>query len=317
MNAPGLTEPEPGGMLAEMQRARLKGDSALTTFQGMRFDEIIIPRAADEGEAGAFVAAVNAYAASMMQEMHFLPGEFASEAAYCYYAHDYVTLALAGGHAEYWANRSADAVAIRCAGHGLKSMLADPHYEVFATLTQLMSADQKAVRRLLKQKRWRHAGAGLRALDDKLKDLAASEPLAQRQRAWLKSLRKLRVIDDFEAGAYNSAYEAANPLRARRRAESDRLRAEREKSDPTYRTVRALTDMAGLRFLDLGDGGAGPMRAIWAEGPDRRGFVRRVSTDRGDRAAVFYREGRFFRSYLAVLLEEGQPLPAGSLTLSK
>jgi len=75
--------------------------------------------------------------------------------------------------------------------------------------------------------------------------------------------------------------------------------------------------MAGLRFFDLGDGGARALRAIWPEGPDRRGFVRRVSTDRGDRAAVVYREGRLFRSYLAVLLEAGQALPAGSLTLSK
>lgn len=318
MSEVSTSAPEPGGVLAELQRARCAGDTALTTYQGMRFDEIVITRAdADAPDPAAFVAAVNDYAAKMMHALHFLPGEFAAEAAYSYYATDYVAAALAGGHAEYWANRSGDAVAMRCAGQGLKSMLADPYYDVFATVTRLMSADQKAVRRLLKQKRWRNVSAGLRAMDEKLADLAATEPLAPRQRMWLKSLRKLRVIDVHEAGAYGSAFEAANPLRARRQAESDRLRAEREKSDATYRTVRALTDMAHLRFFNLGDGSAGPLRAIWPEGPQRRGFVRRVSTDHGDRAAAFYKEGSLFPSYLAVLLEEGGALPLGSLTLSK
>ncbi len=309
--------PEPGGFLAELQRTRCKGDSALTTFQGMRFDEIVVPEAADNGDPADFVDAVNEYAALMMETFHYLPGEFAVEAACSHYAHDYVTQALAGGHAEYWANRSGDPIAIRCAGQGLKSMLADPYHDVFAAVTRLMSADQKAVRRLLKQKRWRNVQAGLRALDDKLKDLAAAEPLAPRQRTWLKSLRKLRIIGENEIAAYRSAFETANPLRNRRQAERDRLRAEREKSDPTYRAVRALTDMSHLRFFDLGDGNAGPMRAIWPEGPDRRGYVRRVRTNQGDRAAVFYREGRFFKTYLAVLLEEGGPLPLGSLTLTR
>lgn len=313
-----VNAPEPGGVLAELQRARCAGDTALNTYQGMRFDEIVITRPdADASDPAAFVGAVNDYAALLMQQLHFLPGEFAPEAAYSYYATDYVSAALAGGHAEYWANRSDDAVAMRCAGQGLKSMLADPYYDVFATVTRLMQPDQKAVRRLLKQKRWRNVGAGLRAMDEKLRDLAATEPLAPRQRIWLKSLRKLRVVEPQEISTYRSAFEAANPLRARRQAESDRLRAEREKSDPTYRAVRALTDMAHLRFFDLGDGSAGPLRAIWPEGPQRRGFVRRVATDHGDRAAAFYREGALFASYLAVLLEEGGALPLGSLTLTK
>jgi len=309
---------EPGGVLAEMQRARCSGDTALTTFQGMRFDEIVIARPeAEAGDAAVFVRAVNAYAGAMLNDLHFLPGEFAVEAAYSYYAQDYIALALAGGHAEYWANRSGDAIALRAAGQGLKSMLADPYYDVFAIMTRLKADDAKAVRRLLKQKRWRTIGAGLRALDDKLNDLAATEPLAARQRAWLKSLRKLRVIEPAEISTYRSAFETANPLMSRRRAEKDRLRAEREKSDPTYRAVRALTDMAHLRFFTLGDGAAGPMRAIWPEGPERRGFVRWVETDQGARAAVFYREGRIFKTYLAVLLEQNGALPLGSLTLTK
>ncbi|HRK64178.1 MAG TPA: hypothetical protein PLN53_07260 [Terricaulis sp.] len=307
---------EPGGFLAELQRTRCKGDSALTTYQGMRFDEIIVPKSADDA-AEDFVDAVNEYAALMQDELHFLPGEFAAEASCSYYAHTYVTQAAAGGHAEYWANRSDDVVAIRCAAQGLKSMLADPYHDVFVTMTRLMNADQKTVRRLLKQKRWRNVEAGLRALDDKLKDLVATEPLAPRQRTWLKSLRKLRIIGDHETGTYRSAFETANPLRARRHAERDRLRAEREKSDPTYRTVRALCDMGRMRFMDLGDGSAGPMRAIWPEGPNRRGYVRRVLTNQGDRAAVFYREGGLFKTYLAVLLEEGGALPLGSLTLTR
>lgn len=308
---------EPGGFLAELQRTRCKGDSALTTYQGMRFDEIIVRQSADSGSADDFVDAVNDYTALMQDELHFLPGEFAIEASCAYFANAYVTQALAGGHAEYWANRSGDHVAIRCAAQGLKSMLADPYHDVFVTMTRLMQTDQKAVRRLLRQKRWRNVEAGLRALDDKLKDLAATEPLAPRLRTWLKSLRKLRVIGDHETGTYRSAFETANPLRARRHAERDRLRAEREKSDPTYRAVRALCDMGGLRFLSLGDGSAGPMRAIWPEGPHRHGYVRRALTNQGDRAAVFYRQGGFFKTYLAVLLEEGVALPLGSLTLTR
>lgn len=309
--------PEPGGFIAAMQRARCKGDTALTTFQGMRFDEIVIAQSdADATDAAVFVGAVNAYADLMLHTLHFLPGEFAVEAAGSYYADDYLTLALAGGHAEYWANRSSDPVAIRCAGAGLKSMLADPYYDVFATMTRLMSADQKAVRKLLKQKRWRNVGGGLRALDEKLKDLAATEPLAPRQRIWLKSLRKLRIVGAHEMPTYRSAFDAANPLRARRQAERDRARAEQEKSDPTYRAVHALCDMSHLRFFKLGDGAAGPMRAIWPEGPDRRGFARRVQTDHGDRAVVFYTEGALFKRRLAVLLEQGGALPLGSLTLS-
>jgi hypothetical protein len=310
--------PEPGGFLAEMQRARCKGDTALTTFQGMRFDEIIVTQPADDAsDPGLFVAEVNAFVDLLMHQAYLLPGEFASEAACSYYAHDYVTQTQAGGHAQYWANRSHDPVAIRCAGAGLKNMLADPYYDVFAAMTRLMSHDRAAVRRFLKQKRWRNVAAGVRALDDKLRDLTATEPLAARQRLWLKSLRKLRVIGPHEAGSYRSAYETANPLLARRRAESDRLRAEREKSDPTYRAVRALCDMAHLRFFTLGDGAATPMRAIWPEGPDRRGFVRWVETDKGPRAAVVYREGRIFKRYLAVLLEQDGALPLGSLTLTR
>lgn len=310
--------PDPGGFLGELQRGRCKGDTALTTYQGMRFDEIVVLQSADDAsDAAAFVDGVNEYAALMLDTLHYLPGEFAVEAATSYYAHDYLTQALAGGHAQYWANRSGDPVAVRCAGAGLKSMVADPYHDVFVTMTRLMSSDKNAVRRLLKQKRWRNPAAGLRALDDKLNDLAASEPLAPRQRTWLKSLRKLRVVQDHEGPTYRSAFEAANPLLRRRQTEKDRLRAERERTDPTYRAVRALTDMAGLRFFKLGDGGAAPMRAIWPEGPDRRGFVRWAETDHGDRAAVFYREGALTKRYLAVLLEQDGALPFGSLTLTR
>jgi hypothetical protein len=310
--------PDPAGFLGELQRGRCAGDTALTTYQGMRFDEIVVAQSADNpSDAAALVAAVGAYADLMLNTLHFLPGEFAVEATTSFYAEDYVGQALAGGHAQYWANRGGDAVAVRCAGAGLKSMLADPYHDVFVTMTRLMSRDKVAVRRLLKHKRWRNVGAGLAALDAKLSDLAATEPLAPRHRTWLKSLRKLRIIQDHEAGTYRSAFEAANPLLRQRQAEADRLRAEREKTDPTYRAVRALTDMAGLRFFKLGDGSADQMRAIWPEGPDRRGFVRWAETDRGPRAAVFYSEGALVKRRLAVLLEQGGALPLGSLNLTR
>lgn len=318
MSDVGLSTPEPGGMVAQLQRRRLKGDSALSTFQGMRFDEIVILRANAEAiDASAFVAAVNAYAVLMMREFHFLPGEFAQEAAYSYHATDYVAAALAGGHAAYWANRRDDPVAIHCASFGLKGMLADPYHEVISTFTRLMSLDQKSLQRLLKQKRWRNVAAGLRALDEKLSDLAATEPLAPRQRTWLKSLRKIRLVEPHEMDAYRSAFETANPLRARRALESAKVRAEREQIDPTYRSVRALTDMAGLQFVELNDGRAAPMREVWPEGPERPAFIRPVVTDRGQRAAVFYRERVLFKRYLAVLLEQGAALPSGSLTLDR
>ncbi|MCR6643158.1 MAG: hypothetical protein NVV62_00615 [Terricaulis sp.] len=307
---------EPGGYLADVQRQRCAGDSALTTFQGLVADAIIV-RADALASPEALIAAVSGFAETMRNEALLLPGEFAAEAAGSYYVRDYLAQALSGGHAQYWANRSGDALAMLCAAQALKSMGADAYHEVIATFARLMTPDATARRAVLKQKRWRNVAAGWRALDDKVRDLSVAAPLAPLHADWLRRLPSLRALGEDEARAACAAYAAANPLAARRRAEHDARKAEREHSDPTHRAVRALTDMARLRFLKLGDGAAAAMRTIWPEGPERRGFVRWVQTDQGPCAAVFYREGRVFRRYLAVLLEQNGVLPLGSLTLSR
>ncbi|HRE44868.1 MAG TPA: hypothetical protein PKY87_12995 [Terricaulis sp.] len=307
---------EPGGYLAEVQRRRCAGDSALTTFQGLRVDAIIV-RADAVASPEALIAEVSGFADAMLHEAQLLPGEFAAEAVGSFYARDYLAQALSGGHAQYWANRSGDALAMLCAAQALKSMGADAYHEVLATLARLMTPDAKARRTVLKQKRWRNVAAGLRALDDKVRDLAVSAPLAPLHAEWLRRLPSLRALGEDEARAACAAYAAANPLAVRRRDETDARKAERERSDPTHSAVRALTDMARLRFLKLGDGAAAGMRTIWPEGPERRGFVRWVQTDQGPCAAVFYKEGRVFRRYLAVLLEQNGVLPLGSLRLTR
>ena len=108
---------------------------------------------------------------------------------------------------------------------------------------------------------------------------------------------------------------AFNPLRVRRQQEGARLRAEQLQRDPAFASISALCDMAQLRFSDFSRGGAVDMRAIWPEGPKKRGFAYRVDTQRGPRAAVFYIHGSLFKRRLAVLLERGEALPLGSLSL--
>lgn len=310
--------PEPGGWLSELQRARLNGAAALTTFQGMLSDEIIMPQsAADARDPALMVCAACEFAEDMVERGFYLAGEFAAEALAGFYAQDYLRQALQGGHAQYLANRGRNEIALACAGAGLKSMVADPHRQLFATMTALQTAPPRERRRLMKKLRARNMDTALRALDAKLTALEAREPLAVRHKLWLKSLRTVRVLPDDEAQRAVDALIARNPLRERRGEEAERDRAVLMRADPVWRAVKELSDMASLRLIRVGLGERAQMRAVWPEGPDVRAAMWRVETMEGARTALLYADGGWFKRYLAVLMEEGVMLPRGSLSLTK
>jgi hypothetical protein len=316
--APAVEGPAPGGWLGEYQRARCSGASPLQTYQGLLADEIVLPEnAAANSDPIQLVLACNAWTEALQEQALFIPGEFAPEALCSFYVHDYFTQAKAGGHAQYFAARGGDELALRCCAAGLKSMLADPHFELFNLMIRLRRNPRKIVRKLMAEHRYRNMAAAWRDLDKRLAELEIEEPLAPRQKTWLKSLRKLKLVPDAEMSQHLNRVAAANRLFQHRRQETARLRAEHERDDPAYRAARALCDMTGLRFAGLHAGSFAQMREFWPEGPDRLAFAFRVDTDRGPRAALFYAEGGLFKKRLAVLIEHGNPLPVGSLTLAQ
>jgi hypothetical protein len=316
--APTIEAPEPGGWLAEYQRARCTGATPLKTYQGLLSDEIMLPESAvAHPDPVQLVLACSAWVEALQDQALFIAGEFAPEALCSFYVHDYITQAKAGGHAQYFAARGGDDLALRCCSAGLKSMIADPHYELFNLMFRLRRGSRKNVRKLMSERRYRNMAAAWRDLDKKLAELEEKEPLTARHKTWLKSLRKLKIAPDAEMSQHLNRVAASNRLYQHRRQEVARLREEHERDDPTYKAARTLCDMAGLRFAGLHAGAFAPMRQIWPEGPDRAGFAIRVDTDRGPRAALFYVEGGFFKRRLAVLIEHGNPLPVGSLTLAQ
>ena len=315
--APAMEAPEPGGWLAEYQRAHCTGATPLQTYQGLLADEIVLPQsAAEHPEPQYLVLACNAWVEALCDQAYFIPGEFAPEALWSFYAHDYVTQAKAGGHAQYFAARGGDDLALRCAQAGLKSMLADPHLELFTLMLRLRRRPRKDVRKLMRERRYRNMTAAWKDLDKRLADLEAEEALIPRQKIWLKSLRKLKIVPDAEMTQHLNRVGNLNRLFQQRRQEAAHLRAEYERDDPTYKAARTLCDMAGVKFMGLHAGAFAPMHESWPEGPDRPAFALRVDTDRGPRAALFYIEGGLFKKRLAVLIEHGNPLPVGSLTMT-
>jgi hypothetical protein len=316
--APALEAPEAGGWLAEYQRKHCTGASALQTYQGLLSDEIVLPEsAASHAEPVQLVQACNAWVDALRHQVFFIPGEFAPEALWSFYAHDYVVQAKAGGHAQYFAARGGDELALRCVAAGLKSMLADPHHELFNLMIRLRRGTRKTVRKLMAEKRYRNMAAAWRDLDKRLAELETREPLTPRQKNWLKSLRKLKIVPDAEMTQHLNRIANANRFYQHRRQEAAQLQAEHERDDPAYKAARSLCEQAGVRFAGLHAGAFAAMQENWPEGPARPGFVIRVDTDRGPRAALFYVEGGFFKKRLAVLIEHGNPLPVGSLTLSQ
>lgn len=313
-NAP----PEPGGWLAEYQRAHCVGASALDTFQGVLSDEIFLPQsAADNADPAQLVLAANGWCDALLNQAYFIPGEFAQEALWSFYVHDYFSQAKAAGHAQYYANRGGDEIALRCCGAGLKSMLADPQLDIFNLMARLNGADARTAQRIATQAGYRSPRAALQDLDRRFAELEEQEPLTPRHKIWLKSLRKLKLVPDAEMNQHLNRIAAGNPLRVRRKQEADFARAEAERNDPGYQAVRQLCEMAGLRFGGLRKSGFTPMRALWPEGPDLNAYLIRVDTDRGPRSALFYMEGVLGKRRLAVLIEQDGGLPLGSLSLNR
>ena len=120
-----------------------------------------------------------------------------------------------------------------------------------------------------------------------------------------------------ELGGHMRRVANANPMYAARKGEVRNARADAQRDDPNYASARALCDMAALAFNGLHRGAFMSMREAWPEGPDRKAYGFRVDTDRGPRIALFYMEGALFKRRLAVLMKPGEPLPLGSLSLSK
>jgi hypothetical protein len=316
-DAPGDIE-QPVPWIVQHQRARCTGGSALTTFQGLLSDEMVLPQsAADHGDPEQLVLAADAWVDALINQAHFLPGEFAQEALWSYYARDYLVQVRTGGHAQYDANRGDDEIALRCAAAGLKSMLADPHLDLFNLSIRLKRSKPSSARKLAAEKGYRSAAAALKDLDKRFADLEAKEPLTPRHKAWLKSLRKVKFAPDVDMTGHLQRVAQANPLFARRKLEAERLAAESFRSEPSFRAVKALCDMAEVRIMNMRAIGFAPMRSVWRDGPDVRAYVFRADTDKGPRDALFYREGALFKRYLSVLVTQGDSLPSGSQSLTK
>ena len=306
-----------GGWLAEYQRGKRAGGSALETFQGVLVDEIVVPEsAAKANDPAAMVRAAVAFADAMQNQAAYLPGEFAQEAAWIFYVNDYLDQVNGGGHVQYFANRGEDELALRCTAFGLKSMLADPHLALFNLSVQLRTSEAKAAKRAAINAGFRNTQEASRDLDRKFAAIEQEEPLIPRQKTWLKSLRKVRVTPDEEIRQRIAYLIASNPLRDGRLREAARVQSEKEGTDPVYVSVRALCEQAGLRFTGLRGLGLTQVRTVWPEGPNKRAHAWRVETDHGVRTAVFYADGALFKRHLAVLTGEGEALPLGSLAMT-
>ena len=313
-----VTLVEPGGWLAEHQRAHCSGASALTTYQGLICDEIVLPQgAADAADPSALVLAADAFVEAVQDQALLIVGEFAPEALWSFYAHDYVSQAKHGGHARYYALRGGDVVALRACASALKSMLADPHLQIFNLMLRLKRNPPREARRIAAQAGYGSPSVALRDLDRRLAELEQKEPLAPRQKTWLKSFRKLKIVPDADLAQHMQRIAQSNPMYAARKGEAQHIRAEAQRSDPNYTSARALCEMAGLQFNGLHRGAFMSLREAWPEGPDRNAYGVRIDTDRGPRMALFYTEGGLFKRRLAVLIQPGEILPLGSLSLKK
>ena len=292
----------------------------MTTFQGLINDEIVLPQsAADHGDPEQLVLAARclgrcadgAGASSCpASSRRKRCGAITRATISCRRA--------AGGHAQYYTNRGSDEIAIRCAGAGLKSMLADPHLELFNLLVRLKRREAFGGAQDRGGSGYRSPTAALKDLDKKLRrtggeraaDAAAQdvaeEPAQSEARAGRRDERA------FAARCANQSAVSASQDGSRSRA-----RRATAQPRPSFRAVKALCDMAGLTITGFRTMGFAPMRTVWPDGPDVRGFVFRADTDKGPRAALFYREGSLFKRHLSVLVVQGGGLPIGSQSLTK
>lgn len=309
---------QPVPWIVQHQRAQCSGASPMTTFQGLVCDEIVLPQsAADHNDPAQLVLAADAWVEALTNQALFLPGEFAQEALWSYYARDYFTQVSTGGHAQYFANRGNDEIALRSAQSGLKSMLADPHLQLFNLQLRLKRLKPAEARKVAADNDYRSVKAALKDLDKRFADIEAKESLTARHKTWLKSLRKAKIAPDAEMTGHLQRVAQVNKLLPRRKMEADRVRAETLRASPQFRAVKALCDMAGLNITNFRPMGFAPMRSVWPEGPNVRACIYRADTDKGLRAAAFYQEGSLFKKYLSVLVEQGGGLPVGSLSLTE
>ncbi|MDX2273839.1 MAG: hypothetical protein NW206_00190 [Hyphomonadaceae bacterium] len=312
--------PPPPPWIETYQREHLTGGSALTTFQGLLHDELIVPQSAlDAADPNVLANANIAFVNSMQDEALLLPGEFAQEALWSYFALDYVQRVAERGHVQYFQTRGEDELALKLAGQGLKSMIADPHLALFRQSLRLQQLEPKEAKKFAEKAGYRSVEEALRDFDRRLNELEQSEPLKARYKLWLKSLRKVRVVSDAEWQEALTRIASSNPLSAPRRAERARVEAELQNTDPTYLSVRALCDAAGLGFGGLEVLGAEPLQNSWPDGPKRQAFCISTSTSAGARMAAFFIDGGMFaKKYRAVLLAPGEgPVADQTLTAAE
>lgn len=303
--------------LAEHQRAQCDGRTALTTFQGQLSDEIFVAKsAADSENPLALIVATAAFCKQMRAGALLLPGEFAPEALWSFQAEYYRAQVAEGGHAQYVVNSGWTPIAVQCCAHGLRRMLADPHYDIFTRVVKYAEADPLELKKLLKADRFRNLSAAYAELDRRFHELEAREALMARHRTWLKSLRKLRIVPDGDLPGHAQRLASLNPLRMQRLSETAAQQRARD-DDPALLAVRRLCEAAGLRFTGAGNGVRSSVRALWSTGPERRGYAVATVTDRGARTALFFADGGMVKRRKAVLIEAGNETPLADIILDR
>ena len=308
---------EVGGWLIEHQRVHRQGNSSLDTYQGLLADEIVVPQSAmDDDNPEAAVRAATRFAEMMENQALLLPGEFAQEASWCFYVSDYLTQVKAGGHGQYFVNRGGDEIALRCCAFGLKSMLADPHLDLFNQFVRLQTSAPKVAQPVPKAPRTKSAAPPIADLHPSSPAIYPTEPLVPRQKTWLRSLRKLNVVPDAEFNANLQRVAAVNPLAHQRKSERQGQRTQLPDTHPAFRVAKALCEAGGLRFMDVRLSGFTPLRGLWREGPDCMAYAFRVDTDHGWRAALFFPGAGMMKRFTAALVDVGHE-PVATLTLTR
>lgn len=308
---------EVGGWLIEYQRVRRQGGSPLDTYQGLIADQIVVMQSAmDDANPEAAVNAATRFADILERQAFFLPGEYAQEASWSFYVSDYLTQVKQGGHGYYFVTRGGDEVALRCCAFGLKSMLADPHLELFNQFVRLQTSSPKIAQQIAKDAGYKSTSAAIRDLDRRFAEIEAKESLVARQKIWLKSLRKLLVVPDAEYNANLNRLAASNRLMQARSSERKSQQPQVQTSEPVLRVAKELCSTAGLRLLDIKLSGFTPLRGLWADGADTMAYAYRVDTEHGWRAATFFIEGGLGKRHAAALIDIGHA-PAAMLTMTR
>lgn len=311
--------PPPPPWIDTYQREHLAGDSALTTFQGLLHDEVIVPQSAlDAADPNLLADANIEFVNSMQDQALLLPGEYAQEALWSFFALDYVQQAAQGGHVQYFQNRGEDQLALKLAGQGLKSMIADPHLSLFRQSLKLQTLAPKDAKKFAERAGYRSVEAALRDFDRRLNELEESEPLKARYKLWIKSLRKVRVVSDAEWRDALARIANSNPLNAPRRAERARQEAVLMETDPAHIVVRSLCDTAGLQLRTMRVLGVEPIETLWPVGPKRSGYCVSAATSAGERTAIVFADGGVFgKRYRAVLVGPGEDIPLAEQAMSR